>query len=91
MHDSSISASKVVTAALWAWVAGLFIGAWVTWAVSDHDVWMMLALTGCASSALAATAHIRSFSLQICALVRVIGGLECADRSEDGNRLHLLR
>jgi hypothetical protein len=79
MHDNAISLSKLITAALWAWVALLFAAAWGTWLWHDSDIWMMLAFTGCASSALAATAQIRCYSLRICGLLRATAGTSPAD------------
>lgn len=79
MHDSSISTSKLITAALWAWVLLLFAAAWATWALGASEIWMMLAFTGCASSACAATSQIRCYALRLCAMVRATGG---ADRGE---------
>ena len=77
MHDRSISTSHLITAALWAWVFLLFVAAWATWYFeTTGDLWMMLAFTGCASSALAATAQIRCYSLRICKLMRAANGLE---------------
>ena len=77
MRDSSISTSKLVTALLWAWVTLLFAAAWLVWALDrDSDLWMMLALTGCVSSAMAATSQIRCYSLRICGLLRATARLE---------------
>lgn len=87
MQDSTVATSKLITSALWAWVAALFIAAWLTYAITTHDIWMMLAFTGCASSALAATSQIRCYSLRICGLLRVASGLG-APRSAD---VHSLR
>ena len=79
MYDRSVSTSKLITGVLWGWVAALFLAAWVTWWYeSTGDLWMMLAFTGCASSALAATSQIRCYSLRICGLLRATGQLEDA-------------
>lgn len=78
MHDSSISVSKVITAALWAWVVMVLLAAWTAWLFGHHELAAMLGLTACASSAAAATAHIRCYMVRTCGLLRAVSDHEGA-------------
>ena len=83
MHDNAIPISRVVTGALWTWVLLLLTAAWIVWGVAgQHGAGVMLGLTACASSAAAATAQIRCYTLRVCALLRVTSGLEDAPTIE---------
>ena len=76
MYDGSVSTSKLITIALWAWVILLLSAAWIVWALGKHEGAAMLGFTACASSAAAATSQIRCYSLRVCALMRVTPGGE---------------
>lgn len=79
MHDNSIPTSRVITGALWTWVILVLLAAWIVFAVGYHELAAMLGLTACASSAAAATAQIRCYTLRVCALLRVTAGLDGGD------------
>lgn len=70
MNDSTVETSKLITALLWTLVSLLGLAAWVTWAAGTEDVWMMLAFTACATSAVAATSQIRCYTLRVCGMLR---------------------
>lgn len=78
-----MSTCGVIAGALWAVVAGLLLAAWTVALVwSDHwRVAGMLAATGCATSALAATLHIKTYACRVSRLIRVANGLEVGDVS----------
>lgn len=91
MNDGTISINmgKVITAALWALVALLLLGAWLTWFTADshRGVAYLLGFTACSTSAAAATAHVRVYSVQLCALIRMAAGVE----SRREKSLHTVR
>lgn len=73
-------AGAIVAACIWAWVVLLLCAAWASWLLGGpHNLPILLGLTACASSAAAATAHIRCYSVRLCTLIRVTGGLQCPD------------
>ena len=72
MRDGHISISKVITLALWTWMVVLIVLAWVAFADGLGRVPFLLGLTGCASSAVAATAQIRCYTLEVCRIMRSI-------------------
>lgn len=80
MNDDPRWSSWTLAAAVaWAMVAVLMAGAWLVWVMGGPDAHhpaMLLATSGCATSAVAATLQIRTFASRICRLVRVTGGLE---------------
>lgn len=63
---------------LWAVVLGLLVAAWVVilFADSHWTVAGMLAASGCALSALAATLHIKTYACRMSRLIRISSGLE---------------
>ena len=71
----------VVAGSLWAAVAGLIGAGWLVAMVwtGQWVVALMLALSGCALSALAATLHIKTYACRLSALVRVSAGLDRDD------------
>lgn len=68
----------VVAGSLWAAVAGLLGAGWLVATVwtGQWVIALMLALSGCALSALAATLHIKTYACRLSALVRVSTGIE---------------
>lgn len=76
MHDSQVSASKVITAALWTWVGAVMVAAWIVWLNDLHELAVMFGFTACASSAVAATSSVRCYSLRVCGFLRMIHGLD---------------
>lgn len=76
MHDSQVSASKVITAALWTWVALVMATAWIVWIFGPHELAVMFGFMACVSSAVAATSQIRCYSLRLCGFLRAIHGLD---------------
>lgn len=77
--DPRLSYGAITTAALWLWVVMALMGAWTAWLVGRHEFAVMLGFTACASSAVAATAHIRCYAARVCRLIRVMGGLNSPD------------
>ncbi len=78
MDDGSVSKGGVRAGALWVVVAALLIAAWVVILAAD-DYWTiagMLAATSCATSALAATLHIKTYMCRLSRLVRLSADLE---------------
>lgn len=76
MHDSQVSASKVITAVLWVWTGAILAAAWTVWVFDQKDLSAMFGFTACASSAVAATSQIRCYTLRVCGLLRVVHGLD---------------
>lgn len=78
MHESFISRTQIVAAALWVLVGSLIGSAWlvVAFAPGNWEWAGLLAATGCATSALAAVAHLKVYSVRLCSLIRVTSGLE---------------
>ena len=70
MNDSSISLSKLVTLALWAWTLGTLGFVWVALWLHHNGLMHAFGFTACASSAVAATAQIRRYSLALCAVMK---------------------
>ena len=71
MHEASVPIGQVLTVTLWA-VVGVFIAAaWITWAGGAGRVAVLLGLTGCATSAAAATCTIRCYAVCVAELVRL--------------------
>lgn len=77
MNENTVSTGAVVAAALWTWVVVLILGAWVTWALGGPaGMWILLGTTACASSAAAATAHIRIYVVRLSGLIRLANGVD---------------
>ena len=89
MNEPSVPLGKIIVIALWSLVASLIACGWIAWALHAHDLAAMLGLTGCASSAAAATAHIRRYASRICFIIRTLGmGGRIV---EDGTPVRLMR
>lgn len=67
-----VSRTGIVAGALWLAVLALILGAWgvVLFASEHYGVAGMLAASGCALSALAATLHIKTYACRVSQLVR---------------------
>ena len=79
-----VSKAALVVVSLWGLVLALVLAAWAV-AMMNPDAWSVaavLAMTGCATSALAATLHIRLFATRICRLIRATSGLDGPEPSE---------
>lgn len=90
MQDSKVSSAAVISWILWAAVITAMGAAWIVWIVGFWHAAVMLGLLGCATSAAAATAHIRRYSIRVCALIRRLydmDGRQPADRSETLRRV----
>lgn len=77
MDENYVSKSSVIAYCLWGMVAALMGAAWligVFWSEQWHYS-VLLACTGCATSALAATAHIKLYAQRLCAVIRAATGL----------------
>lgn len=85
MEESYIGRNQVFAAVAWMAVVALMGSGVLLLALAPEceDWAKMLALCGCATSALAATLTIRGYAIRACALVRATAGL---DRQE-GPRL----
>ena len=76
MIETQMSVDRFVCRVTWTVVLGLLVGAWVV-ALRDGDDWLiagLMAATGCATSAVAATLQIRQYVVRTCTLVRALGG-----------------
>lgn len=84
VHDSGFSRSGTISALLWAVVVKLIAAAWVVglWAPESWLVAGLLASTGCATSALAATMQIRVYACRVSRLVRVTSGLSAGQDAQ---------
>lgn len=69
---------NLLTYALWSWVVLAIAVGWICSAAGQQHLAVMLGLTACASSAIAATATIRLFALRTQALIRTMRDIEPA-------------
>lgn len=77
MNDGGyVSRNGIAAGVLWTLVAGLLMAAWavVLWTEGHEFVAGMLAATGCATSALAATMQIKTYACRLSRLVRMTAG-----------------
>lgn len=72
MNDGVIDVSKVIAGCLWVWALCLLAAAWIVAWQGPSLVAGLLAATACASSAVAATAQIRVYSMAVCRQLRVM-------------------
>jgi hypothetical protein len=82
MHDSSIQLSRLITAVLWFMAASMFLAAWTVALFANWHVAVMLGFTGCLFACLAGVSQVRCYTLRICGLVRVVGGLEIPEPAD---------
>ncbi len=78
MHDNYLSRTALIAGILWLLVVSLIGGAWLLMAL-EPDHWKyagLMAGTGCALSAIAAVAHLKLYSMRLCALIRATRALE---------------
>ena len=81
MSENFISKTVVAAFVLWAAVFALIAAAWIAMGV-DPGMWRfagLLAATACATSAGAATLHIKTYSLRTCNLIRATAGLDSCE------------
>lgn len=94
MHEEFVSRTSLLAMTLWVVVVLLLAMAWLV-AIQRPDWWLwagMLAATGLAVSAVAATAHMRIYAVRMCSLIRATSGLECPPDGTDRDReLHSIR
>jgi len=83
MIDDKTSKALVWAYSLWAAVAVTLAQAWLALALEHANVALMLGLTACSISAVAATAHVRCFAIRVLAVVRRLHGIE--DGQDDGD------
>lgn len=77
IDNRNVSLTCVALICLWASTAALLAAAWIVgWSTDWSGTAYMLGLSGCALSAVAATAHVRSYAVQVCRLIRAASGLE---------------
>ena len=85
--EEFVSKSKVAAGVAWVMTVLLLLAGWVmVLAVPEH--WMvggMFAATACATSAVAATLHIRCYAVRLACLVRLTSNLPI-DGAFDGPR-----
>lgn len=67
-----MSTCNVIAGGLWVTVISLLVAAWVTVIWGPPVIAGMLAATACATSAVAAVAQIRCYSLTVCRNIRVL-------------------
>lgn len=72
MNEDYFLRCRVYAWCAWALTGALVAAAWLVAITDPGDWWLsvMLAVTGLALSAVAATLHIRSFMVRVCSLVR---------------------
>jgi hypothetical protein len=79
--EEYVNKGRVAANALWSVVVGLMVVGWaIVLLLPDH--WIlggMFGLTACATSALAATLHIRCYMVRLAGLVRAVGSIERED------------
>ena len=85
MIDTKTSKALVIAYALWAVTALLLAQGWVLLALDYWRPAVMMGLTGCAMSAVAAVAHIRSFSIRVLTVIRRLHGID-GDHEPQGLR-----
>lgn len=71
--------------AAWALALLLIIGAWAVALQGGEEHWqvaVMLAFTGCVTTGLAVTLHVRTYVCRLSRLIRVSAGLERGDPAE---------
>ena len=72
----AVPMARMLSWILWTLVCALELAAWAVWSIdADDGPWVLLATSGCAASAAAAVAHIRSYFDGTCRLIRVAHGL----------------
>lgn len=79
MNDGTISINmgKAIAAALWGLVASLLLASWVVlFAAESGELSNLLGFAACVFSAAAATAHVRVYSVQLCAMIRLASSVE---------------
>lgn len=90
MNEQYVSRLAILVSIAWGTVAALIVGAWLVLMSAEPGPWtlgMLLALSGCALSALAAVLSIRRYVSRTCRLIRNLHGVETAD----GEGLRVLR
>jgi len=80
LDDGTVSMTKVVMAAMWTLVVALGLTSWGLGIAGEWNWAFLVGLTGCATSAAAAVAHIRCYALRVCALVKASGAITEARR-----------
>ena len=83
MIDRTTSKAIVWAYGLWAAVGVTLAQSWLALALHAPWVAVMLGLTACVFSAIAATAHIRCFAIRVMSTVRRLHGIE--DGEGDGS------
>lgn len=75
MEDSyfNVSRTRLITLALWTWTLTVLAAAWVAFALGHLGLFHALGFTACASSAVAATAQIRCYAVNLCTQIRAAG------------------
>ena len=80
MQDPAVPIFRLVTPAAWVSTLSLLACAWVAFVFRHDDLAALLGLTGCASSAVAATFTIRCYAVHLERLIRAAGGLPSLER-----------
>lgn len=87
-EDRSVPVNILILYGLWSWVLCSIIVGWVLMWSGYTSSAQMLGFTACASSAVAATAHIHCYFKRVCRLIRATYGIE---RPEPSGELHRIR
>ena len=91
MNEQYISRLAIAAGFAWSGVALLILLGWVVAIIAMEANWVviggMLAATGCALAAAAATLSIRRYLTRTCALIRNLHGID----SGESERLRVLR
>lgn len=90
-EDRSVPVVVIILYGLWAWVGCTIVAGWaLMWADVPYMA-QMLGFTACASSAVAAVAHVRCYFLRVCRLIRVTHGVDEGAPAPTGADLHRIR
>lgn len=81
MNDPVVPWCRLAAGVSWSLTFALIAGAWATWAFDLGSLWLLLGLTGCAMSAVAATMSVRGYATRITRLIRLANGLPPAQPS----------
>ena len=77
MNEGYVSRTAIAAAVAWLVVGAFMAGAWLLATLGAEMCYVVLmATTGCASSAVAATLHIKTYMARLGRLARALSGVE---------------
>lgn len=81
MHDQTIPTSRLLALGLWGMTMLATIAMWCVFLLGHDHLAMVLAGTLTVLVGLAVVAHLRCYAIRAMKTLRLVGGLEDADRS----------